>query len=237
MPVRHAAGRIIRGMPTPAERKALLFLALVAALGAGVRLSRASTRHPEPTLGERLALSAQRAAVDSALRAERGDSRAQGATRGGTRRAARDSAPLDGRAAVRRSARSGKGPGVARGAPIVERFGEPVLPDRQAPGHTVIESSRAGRASRAGASARVVDDARPVDVDQATVEEIERLPWVGPALARRIVANRDSFGAFGGVAALGEVRGIGPALLERIRGRVTFSASPRPLRASSRARR
>jgi competence protein ComEA len=42
-----------------------------------------------------------------------------------------------------------------------------------------------------------------VDLDRATALEIDVLPWVGPALAGRIVANRDSFGPFGSLEGLG----------------------------------
>jgi competence protein ComEA len=44
---------------------------------------------------------------------------------------------------------------------------------------------------------------------------------VGPATAAAIVAHRDSNGPFGSVDDLGEVRGIGPAKLDALRGLVT----------------
>jgi competence protein ComEA len=65
-----------------------------------------------------------------------------------------------------------------------------------------------------------------VDLDRASERDIEALPWVGPALARRIVANRDSFGAFGSLDALERVKGLGPATRKRLANRVTFSADP-----------
>ena len=71
--------------------------------------------------------------------------------------------------------------------------------------------------------------ASPVDMDNAGVEAIEALPGIGPALARRIVAHRDSAGTFGGMAHFCSVRGIGPALAERLRPLVTFSGVPSPL--------
>src|SRR4051812_13471689 len=72
------------------------------------------------------------------------------------------------------------------------------------------------RRSEPAALAPVSPPARSIqrmDIDVATSVEIEGLPGVGPALAKRIVANRDSAGAFGCLAALDAVRGIGPALL------------------------
>lgn len=71
--------------------------------------------------------------------------------------------------------------------------------------------------------------AASVDMDVASAQEMEALPRIGPALARRIVANRDSFGAFGAIDKLRRVKGMGPASLDRLAPLVTFSgrASPR----------
>ena len=61
----------------------------------------------------------------------------------------------------------------------------------------------------------------PVDVNRATIDELETLPGVGPATAAAIVAYRDSHGPFASVDALAEVSGIGPAKLAAIRDLVT----------------
>lgn len=55
-----------------------------------------------------------------------------------------------------------------------------------------------------------------LDLNRATAADLERLPRVGPVLAERIVALRDSLGGFRDVADLDRVRGIGPAMLERL---------------------
>jgi len=67
----------------------------------------------------------------------------------------------------------------------------------------------------------------PIDVDRADVDALDRLPGIGPALARRIVEDRDANGPFGSVDALQRVRGIGPALAARLAPLVTFSGVPR----------
>jgi competence ComEA-like helix-hairpin-helix protein len=78
---------------------------------------------------------------------------------------------------------------------------------------------------------RAADLARPllpgerVDVDRADVIELTRLPRVGPSLAQRIVAWREQHGAFGGIARLDSVAGVGPKLLESIRPFVSFSGA------------
>lgn len=66
-----------------------------------------------------------------------------------------------------------------------------------------------------------------LDLDAATPADIERLPGIGPAIARRIVADREAKGTFGCLAALDAVKGIGPALLARLDSLVTFSGAPR----------
>ncbi len=56
-----------------------------------------------------------------------------------------------------------------------------------------------------------------VDLNTATVEELDALPGIGPVTAAAIVAWRDANGRFTGVDQLAEVDGIGPARLEKLR--------------------
>ena len=55
-----------------------------------------------------------------------------------------------------------------------------------------------------------LDASRRVDVNTAGVAELERLPEVGPSLARRIAAYRETHGPFGSPEELMDVPGIGP---------------------------
>jgi competence ComEA-like helix-hairpin-helix protein len=59
-----------------------------------------------------------------------------------------------------------------------------------------------------------------VELNQAQLRELQVRPGVGPALAERIVRDRDVRGPFAGPGDLDRVPGIGPALLERIRPHV-----------------
>ena len=59
-----------------------------------------------------------------------------------------------------------------------------------------------------------------VDLNTATVVQLDALPGVGPVTAAAIVAWRDVHGRFAGVDQLGEVDGIGPARLEKLRALV-----------------
>ncbi|MGQ0815496.1 MAG: ComEA family DNA-binding protein [Gemmatimonadota bacterium] len=66
----------------------------------------------------------------------------------------------------------------------------------------------------------ITESVGPLDLNRASAEELDRLPGLGPAVAQRIVARRDSIGRFRSVEELDSVKGIGPALLEKIRTRV-----------------
>ncbi len=75
--------------------------------------------------------------------------------------------------------------------------------------------------------ARPLGPGELLDADAASAAELSRLPRIGLALAKTIVANRDTHGAFGSVAALDRVPGIGPGLLRTLRPHLSFSGSVR----------
>ncbi|HEY8471002.1 MAG TPA: helix-hairpin-helix domain-containing protein [Longimicrobiales bacterium] len=86
--------------------------------------------------------------------------------------------------------------------------------DRHPQAGSVLEAGAGGAGRPAGAAP---GPPAPLDLNRATAAELERLPGIGPALAARIVAHRDSAGQFGEVDELLQVRGIGPALLARLK--------------------
>ena len=83
-------------------------------------------------------------------------------------------------------------------------------------------SRRAAQAGAAPAAAAPAEpDPRPLDLNAASVEQIARLPGVGPGLARRIVDERDRRGRFESSEALRGVVGLGPKKLAALRDLVT----------------
>ncbi len=58
---------------------------------------------------------------------------------------------------------------------------------------------------------------RQIDVNTASVAELERLPGVGPSLARRIVEYRTTHGHFRTPEELSQVPGIGLKTVETLR--------------------
>ena len=200
-------------MPTPAEQKALAFVTVVILLGAGARIvSGGPLGRPVPTAAEQQGLARQAAAAESsAARTTRG-SKAKSTAKAPKRRYA--GAKFDSTGVLI----EGTGVSTTGFPPPNPRVDVDMRPAPAAP-------SVAGR-SPPPAPDRGRPES-PIDLDLASAAEIERLPGVGPALASRIVASRDSFGPFGGLAALGRVKGVGPATLGRLARLVTFSGQAR----------
>ena len=71
-----------------------------------------------------------------------------------------------------------------------------------------------------------------LDLDLASAAEVDSLPGMGPALAKRIVADRMANGAFRELIALRRVRGVNPKLLARLDSLVSFSGASKPVLAS-----
>jgi competence protein ComEA len=165
-------------MPTPSERRALLFLSALLVLGAVARASAALRASGHPL--DPAPLDRQLRAVDSARAAAAAKGKA-GKTTKSPRTITRTS--------------------TGRLAPTASA-GQPLLPPQGPP--------------------------PKIDLDLAPASEIQRLPRIGPVLAARIVADRDSLGPFGSLQGLQRVRGVGPALSAGIAPYVTFSLPPRP---------
>jgi competence protein ComEA len=184
-------------MTLRSDQKALLFLGAVAVLGAGVRVVRASGRDD---VGAQPALERQAQAADSAAKA--------------------------GRAPVRQGQGRGQRGKRASGA------------------KTETARSRSSRASRdtsharegaSSARARSVSGpldhpgyvAGKLDLDVATAAQIDSLPGISLAMAKRIVVDRMTRGPFVTRDGFRRVRGTGPVFMSRIDSLVTYSGTVR----------
>ncbi|MBI4513852.1 MAG: helix-hairpin-helix domain-containing protein [Gemmatimonadetes bacterium] len=114
---------------------------------------------------------------------------------------------------------------VAR-ATLLRQEGEPWRSNlRRASADSLIAEARA----RLDADARrrtPLPAGTRLDLNRATEAELDRLPGVGPALAREIVHHREVHGAFVWLEDLERVPGVGAALLDRIRDRVALPSRP-----------
>ena len=198
-------------MPTPSEQKALSFVAIVVLLGGAVRVVRAGSA-TRPSAIEQQALARQATSAESAASSSKARKRLKAVR---VRR-------RDGAATVVGGVTSVPPTDVRPGFPAERGVNgyPPRSPRIDTDARGTPPCSARGRSEAAG------QPVARLDLDRATEAEIDRLPHVGPALARRLVANRDSFGAFGSLEALRRVRGLGPATLQRLATLVTFSGRP-----------
>ncbi len=108
-------------------------------------------------------------------------------------------------------------------APGLAEVGEPIRPaigpavDEEATTKPEVSTEADARASGPDA----ISVARRININTASAAELELLPGVGPKLAQRIIDHRRQHGAFKTVDELDGVSGIGPRILERLRGMVT----------------
>jgi competence protein ComEA len=86
-----------------------------------------------------------------------------------------------------------------------------------------IPASPIGRQSKALPRAQT----GKLDLNRATVEDLESLPGIGSVLASRIMEFRQSIGSFRSVEDLRDVKGIGKKKFEKIRSVVQVTA-PKP---------
>lgn len=107
---------------------------------------------------------------------------------------------------------------LADGARVwVPRRGE-ATPPPAVNGDGGAAPSGAGGAPAPGGG--TVPSNQPVDLNTATLDQLDTLPGVGPATAQAIVDHRTEHGPFQSVDDLLEVRGIGEAKLADLRDRV-----------------
>jgi comEA protein len=66
----------------------------------------------------------------------------------------------------------------------------------------------------------------PIDLNEATAQELTALPGIGPVRAAAIVRLREARGAFRSIDELLDVRGIGPVTLERLRSLAIVGRGP-----------
>ena len=86
--------------------------------------------------------------------------------------------------------------------------------------HAGINLPIAGAGAGAGAVGGATSTAGIVDINSATISDLDALPGVGPSTAQAIIDYRVANGPYASVDDLLNVRGIGPSKLAAMRARV-----------------
>src|SRR2546430_8220214 len=84
----------------------------------------------------------------------------------------------------------------------------------------VVPGRGAGGVVAASPPAAGSSPSAPLDLNSATLEQLENLPGIGPVTAQKILDYRQAHGAFHAVAELEGVPGIGPAHMAQLKGLV-----------------
>jgi len=66
-----------------------------------------------------------------------------------------------------------------------------------------------------------------ININTATLEELQTLPRIGPAIAQRIIDYRKEHGPFKRIEDLLKVQGIGERVFEQIKDRITVGPEVR----------
>jgi competence protein ComEA len=68
--------------------------------------------------------------------------------------------------------------------------------------------------------------AKPIDLNTATLEQLEQLPGIGPSTAKEIIQFREKSGPFKRIEDLRAIHGISKSKLEKLRPYVTVTPPP-----------
>jgi competence protein ComEA len=92
-------------------------------------------------------------------------------------------------------------------------------------GRQVLVPERTGRgavAPPAGAAGAAPAEGQPLNLNTATLGQLDTLSGIGPATAQKILDYREEVGGFGSIEELGEIPGIGDKRLASLREEVTL---------------
>ena len=98
--------------------------------------------------------------------------------------------------------------------------GQQIVVGQAAAGGAVAGGSTA--TGSAGGASSGGGPAAPININSATVSELQELPGVGPVLAQHILDWRSQHGSFASIDQLQDVSGIGPAKFSEIKGLVSL---------------
>jgi competence protein ComEA len=80
--------------------------------------------------------------------------------------------------------------------------------------------------STPGASKSIIQSIPLVDINIATLEQLDTLPEIGPITAQNIIDYRNANGPFAKIEDIQDVKGIGTVTFEKIKDLITVGTSP-----------
>ena len=121
---------------------------------------------------------------------------------------------------MRSNARVDDAVGRAGGATLRADLSQVNLAAQVEDGRQVLVPKRAPAAVSGGGAATAETPGVPLNVNTATLEQLDELDGIGPTTAQHILDYREEHGGVGSVEELGEVPGIGDVRLASLREQV-----------------
>lgn len=100
----------------------------------------------------------------------------------------------------------------------------PVPPEGGGDSLLVVLAQEADRKGDPDPPSGLVEEGR-IRINEVQVQSLEALPGIGPAMARRIIEDRQQHGPFRSIGDLQRVRGIGPKSAQRLAPHITFETA------------
>lgn len=87
---------------------------------------------------------------------------------------------------------------------------------------TTVVSSGSGKVAGESTQADGAEISGKINLNMASVTELDSLPGIGPSYAQRIIEYRDANGGFKSIEEVQNVKGIGPKTFEKMQDLITI---------------
>lgn len=85
-----------------------------------------------------------------------------------------------------------------------------------------VEAKQTNVSSKTGEVAGITTEEEKININTASLTELEKLPGIGPVFAQRIIDYRNQNGSYSNIEDLLKVEGVGQKLFDKIKDKITL---------------